>query len=200
MNKLFGYARVSTLDQNLDTQLDALQKAGCDDIFQDKITGVSTSRPALDTLLAQLRPGDTVMVARFFRLGRSRDHLIACWTSLPGKVFTSRHWTWVLIVVHQPVNWFCRSLPPWLNMMAPATRRESILEKTRAGQLLAKAKGKHIGRPAGLDAEKFAKVKKALERGLSVAEIVSLRGISISSVKRYRKQIEKTIDQLTISK
>jgi DNA invertase Pin-like site-specific DNA recombinase len=149
MNKLFGYARVSTLDQNLDTQLDALQKAGCDDIFQDKITGVSTSRPALDTLLAQLRPGDTVMVARFFRLGRSRDHLIACWTSLPGKVFTSRHWTWVLIVVHQPVNWFCRSLPPWLNMMAPATRRESILEKTRAGQLLAKAKGKHIGRPGG---------------------------------------------------
>ena len=61
MNKLFGYARVSTLDQNLDTQLDALQKAGCDDIFQDKITGVSTSRPALDTLLAQLRSGDTVM-------------------------------------------------------------------------------------------------------------------------------------------
>ncbi len=76
MNKLFGYARVSTLDQNLDTQLDALQKAGCDEIFQDKITGISTTRPALDTLLTQLRAGDTVMVARFFRLGRSRDHLI----------------------------------------------------------------------------------------------------------------------------
>ena len=76
MNKTFGYARVSTLDQNLDTQLDALQKAGCDELFQDKITGVSTSRPALDTMLAQLRSGDTVMVARFFRLGRSRDHLI----------------------------------------------------------------------------------------------------------------------------
>jgi DNA invertase Pin-like site-specific DNA recombinase len=67
----------------------------------------------------------------------------------------------------------------------------SILEKTRAGQLLAKAKGKHIGRPMGLDAEKFAKVKKALERGLSVAETVSLTGISMSSVKRYRKQLEK---------
>ncbi|GAB3227517.1 hypothetical protein GCM10027423_64500 [Spirosoma arcticum] len=69
--------------------------------------------------------------------------------------------------------------------------RESILEKTRAGQLLAKAKGKHIGRPAGLDAEKFAKVKKALERGLSVSETVSLTGISMSSVKRYRKQLLK---------
>lgn len=75
--------------------------------------------------------------------------------------------------------------------MAPATRRESILEKTRAGQLLAKAKGKHIGQPAGLDAEKFAKVKKALERGLSVSETVSLTGICMSSVKRYRKQLEK---------
>jgi len=56
---------------------------------------------------------------------------------------------------------------------------------------LAKAKGKHIGRPAGLDAEKFARVKKALERGLSVAETVSLTGISISSVKRYQKLLEK---------
>ena len=64
------------LDQNLDTQLDALQRAGCDEIFQDKITGMSTSRPALDDLQARLRIGDAVMVARFFRLGRSRDHLI----------------------------------------------------------------------------------------------------------------------------
>ena len=66
--------------------------------------------------------------------------------------------------------------------------------------MFAKAKGKHIGRPAGLDAEKFAKVKKALERGLSVAEIVSLTGISLFSVKRYRKQIEKTVDQPRIFK
>ena len=186
MNKLFGYARVSTLDQNLDTQLDALQKAGCDDIFQDKITGVSTSRPALDTLLAQLRSGDTVMVARFFRLGRSRDHLI----NLLGDF------------ARQGIHF--KALDLGVDSSTPAGKlvlqifaalaeydRESILEKTRAGQLLAKAKGKHLGRPMGLDVEKFAKVKKALERGLSVAETVSLTGISISSVKRYRKQIER---------
>ncbi|AYA39048.1 recombinase family protein (plasmid) [Hymenobacter oligotrophus] len=76
MNKTFGYARVSTLDQNLDTQLDILTKAGCDRIFQDKITGMSLQRPALDELLGLLREGDTVLVARFFRLGRSRDHVI----------------------------------------------------------------------------------------------------------------------------
>ena len=71
MNKVFGYARVSTLDQNLDTQLDALQRAGCDEIFQDKITGMSTSRPALDELQAKLRSGDTVMT-----VGRCRCSLL----------------------------------------------------------------------------------------------------------------------------
>jgi len=57
MNKVFGYARVSTIDQNLDTQLEALQRAGCDEIFQDKITGMSTSRPALDELEVLLTNG-----------------------------------------------------------------------------------------------------------------------------------------------
>lgn len=184
MNKLFGYARVSTLDQNLDTQLDALRQAGCDDIFQDKITGVSTSRPALDTLLAQLRTGDTVMVARFFRLGRSRDHLISLLGEFARKGIHFR-------ALDLGVDSSTSAGKLVLQIFAALAEydRESILEKTRAGQLLAKSKGKHIGRPAGLNAEKFSKVKKALERGLSVAETVSLTGISISSVKRYRKRI-----------
>ncbi len=82
MNKIFGYARVSTLAQNLDTQLDVLPKESCNEIFQNKITGLRTAtadrnRSALEQLIAQLRPDDTVMVARFFRLGRGRDHLIS---------------------------------------------------------------------------------------------------------------------------
>lgn len=187
MNKLFGYARVSTLDQNLDTQLDALQKVDCDEIFQDKITGISTSRPALDAMLSQLRSGDTVVVARFFRLGRSRDHLISMLSEFARKGI---HFKALDLGVDS-------STPGGklvLQIFAALAEydRESILEKTRAGQLLAKAKGKHIGRPVGLDAEKFAKVKKALDRGLSVAETVSLTGISTSSVKRYRKQILMT--------
>lgn len=66
-----------------------------------------------------------------------------------------------------------------------------ILEKTRAGQVLAKAKakGKHIGRPSGINQENFQKVKEALDKGLSVSEIVQLTGISISSVKRYRNAV-----------
>lgn len=195
MNKLFGYARVSTLDQNSDTQLDALQKADCDEISQDKITGISTSRPALDPMLAQLRSGDTVMVARFFRLGRSRDHLI---NLLGDFAWKGIHFKALDLGVDSSTPAGKLVLQTFAALAG--YNRESILEKTRAGQLLAKAKGKHVGRPVGLDAEKFAKVKKALERRLSVSETVSLTGISISSVKRYRKQIEKTIDQLTISK
>ena len=69
--------------------------------------------------------------------------------------------------------------------------REVIVEKTKAGQQLAKAKGKHIGRPSGVNQENYNKVKKALEKDLSVSEIVNLTGISISSVKRYKKEIQK---------
>ena len=65
--------------------------------------------------------------------------------------------------------------------------REMILEKTRAGQLLAKAQGKHIGRRVGVNQENFQKVKSATQKGLSVLEIVNLTGISLTSVKRYRK-------------
>jgi DNA invertase Pin-like site-specific DNA recombinase len=186
MNKVFGYARVSTVDQNLDTQLDALERAGCDEIFRDKITGMSTSRPALDELQSKLRAGDTVMVARFFRLGRSRDHLIQLISEFSRKGIHFR-------ALDLGVDSATPSGKLVLQIFAALAEydRESILEKTRAGQLLAAAKGKHIGRPKGINADKFAKVKKAFERGLSVAETVNLTGISLSSVKRYRKQMEK---------
>lgn len=186
MNKIFGYARVSTVDQNLDTQIETLQKFGCDEIFQDKVSGVHISRPALDELLSKLREGDTVVVARFFRLGRSRDHLIFLISQFAQRGIHFR-------ALDLGVDSSTPAGKMVLQIFAALAEydRESILEKTRAGQLLAKAKGKHIGRPSGIDVEKFKKVKKALEKGLSVSETVNLTGISMSSVKRYRKQIQK---------
>ncbi|GHB88773.1 recombinase family protein [Persicitalea jodogahamensis] len=61
MNRIFGYARVSAADQNTDTQLDALQRHGCDRIFEEKISGMATQRPALDEMLSLLRAGETVV-------------------------------------------------------------------------------------------------------------------------------------------
>lgn len=184
MERVFGYARVSTQDQNLDTQLDALHRAGCDQIFQEKITGMATSRPALDQLLGQLRVGDTVVVARFSWLGRSRDHLIGLLSTLraQGIIF--------------------KALDLGIDSSTPAGKlvlenfaalaeydRENILEKTAAGRALAKAKGTHMGRPKGVDTEQLNKVKTAQAAGLSVAETVRLTGISESTVKRHRKQL-----------
>ena len=71
-----GYARVSTIDQNLDLQLDALKKAGCEKIYQEKISGIAKNRPELDKMISILRTGDEILVWRLDRLGRSLKHII----------------------------------------------------------------------------------------------------------------------------
>ena len=78
MGKLLGYARVSTGEQDVHLQLDALKTAGCDDvdIYTDKASGARASRPGLDACIAALEPGDTLVVWRLDRLGRSMPHLV----------------------------------------------------------------------------------------------------------------------------
>src|SRR4051794_26929572 len=73
---LIGYARVSTTDQNLDLQTDALQAAGCERLFSDTLSGARVERPGLTTALAACRPGDTLVVWKLDRLGRSLAHLV----------------------------------------------------------------------------------------------------------------------------
>ena len=82
--KLIGYARVSTEDQNLDLQIDALKKAGCHkkDIFVDKVSGAKSDRPGLNSCIESLNEGDTLLVWRLDRLGRSMPHLISVVESL----------------------------------------------------------------------------------------------------------------------
>lgn len=188
MNHIFGYARVSTMDQNQDTQIEALEKQGCYKIFKDKISGTSISRPALDKMLAQLREGDTVIVAKFNRLGRSTTHLIHLVNDFAQKGIHFRALDFGIDTT-TPTG---RLMLTFFAALAEY-ERETILEKTRAGQLLAKAKGKHVGRPAKINEEKYAKVKKALENGISVMDTAKITGISLTSVKRYRRLIENKI-------
>src|SRR4051794_23557946 len=93
MPHLLGYARVSTLDQNPELQADELTAVGCFRVFTDYASGASTARPALDEVLDQLRPGDTLVVWRLDRLGRSLRHLIDVVTALDarGVGFRSLH-------------------------------------------------------------------------------------------------------------
>src|SRR5437588_11779098 len=85
LTMLIGYARVSTDDQNLDLQRDALQKAGCEQIFTDQVSGTKANRPGLTDALSHLRSGDTLVVWRLDRLGRSLTHLIATVTGLQER-------------------------------------------------------------------------------------------------------------------
>src|SRR5919197_6477533 len=85
MAHLLGYARVSTTDQNPDLQVDALRTAGCYRIFVDKASGTLTARPELDRVLDQLRPGDTLVVWKLDRLGRSLRHLVDTLAALADR-------------------------------------------------------------------------------------------------------------------
>src|SRR3954463_2001064 len=82
---LIGYARISTQDQNLDLQRDALQKAGCEQIYTDRVSGTKDNRPGLTDALSHLRSGDTLVVWRLDRLGRSLRHLLDTVTGLQER-------------------------------------------------------------------------------------------------------------------
>ena len=148
------------------------------------MSGTQTRSPALDELPATVREGDVVVVNRLARLGRNTVHTIQLM-----EEFNQRG-------VH------FRALDLGIDSRTPAGKmiigvfssfnqyeRENNRQKSLAGIELAKQQGKHLGRPVGRDAEKLAKVAKALEKGLSVAEIVTLTGISRASVKRYRHEL-----------
>ncbi len=137
-----GYARVSTDDQNLDLQLAALRNAGCDDIFTDQgVSGASFSRPGLEQAMAALSKGDTLVVWRLDRLGRSLTKLVELvdhlgvsgiqFASLTECIDTTSPGGTLLFHIMAALAQFERSL---------------IGERTRAGMLAAKARGQHVGR------------------------------------------------------
>lgn len=177
----FGYARCSTLDQNLDWQIDALTKEGCDRIFQEKFTGTRKDRPELIRLLDMLREGDTVIICELTRLSRSVKDLFD------------------LVEQVEKAGANIKSLKePWLDTTTPQGRllftifsgvsqfeRELIRERTMEGLASARARGRMGGRPG--------KDKKIVEQALtlydsraySVDEISKTTGISRATLYKY---------------
>ncbi|UHG93362.1 recombinase family protein [Spirosoma oryzicola] len=178
-----GYARVSTLDQNLDMQLNALQKEGCGLIFQEKISGASHQRPELDKMLQQLRAGDEVVVWKLDRLGRDLSHLVQLVNG-----FSDKHVT------------FC-SLNDKIDTSTPAGKlifhifcslaefeRAQTRERTMAGLAAAKLKGRVGGKPAGLseEAQKVARIAESLHKdGHAIKVIAEQLKISRTTVYKY---------------
>ena len=174
-----GYVRISTQEQGEALQRDALEKVGCERLFVDTASGTVGSRPALDAMLEHLRPGDTVVVWRLDRLGRSLRHLIGLVGDLEGRGVQ------------------LRSLTEQLDTSTPAGRlvfhvfasmaefeRDLIHERTMAGLDAARARGRRGGRPTVWTAEKLATARAMYEAGQDVASIARVLGVSRASVYR----------------
>src|ERR671914_1917590 len=179
-----GYARVSTDDQTLDLQLDALKAAGCEQIFTDRVSGVRAERPGLINALDHLRSGDTLVVWRLDRLGRSLPHLIETVTALAGRGVGFKSLTESI----DTTNTGGRLIFHIFGALAEF-ERDLIRERTRAGLTAARARGRKGGRPraaAFRDPKKLALARTLYaEQQTPVATICQLLKVSRATFYRY---------------
>lgn len=154
---LIGYIRVSTNDQNTGLQRNALECAGCEQIFEDKMSGKTTQRPGLKRALKKLKPGDTLMVWKLDRLGRSMRHLVALTDELQQQGINFRSLT-DSIDTSTPMGRFFFHIMGALAEM----ERELIVERTRAGLAAARERGRTGGRPRRLTQEQYEQVGRLL--------------------------------------
>jgi DNA invertase Pin-like site-specific DNA recombinase len=179
-----GYARVSTDDQTLDLQLDALTNAGCGRIFRDTVSGAKAERPGLREALDHLRAGDTLVVWRLDRLGRSLRHLIDTITTLEGRGVGFRS-------VTESIDTTTSGGKLIFHIFGALAEfeRDLIRERTTAGLVAARARGRTGGRPkvkAFQDPRKLAAARRLYAEGkTSVATICATFGISKSTFYRY---------------
>ncbi len=176
-----GYARVSTDDQNLDLQRDALRAAGCEKVFEDRLSGAKAARPGLALLLEVARAGDSIVVWRLDRLGRSLHDLIVLarkleeanigFVSLQEKIDTSSSGGRLIFHMFGALAEF---------------ERHVIRERTQAGLNAARARGRKGGRPKHLDpAKRQLAVKLYTDRQHTIAEICRMMGISKPTLYSY---------------
>ena len=142
MTHLVGYARVSSRDQNLDSQLDMLKAAGCKKIFQEKVSGVSETRVEWDKLMGYVRPGDTVVVAELSRMTRSLMHLLQLVKDFEDNKLS-------LHSLRENIDTSTATGRAFLSVMGAVNQMERELksERAAAGRASAKARGKTGGRP-----------------------------------------------------
>jgi DNA invertase Pin-like site-specific DNA recombinase len=175
-----GYARVSTEDQNLALQRDALTAAGCTRLFEDKISGKTTERPGLTACLDRLEPGDTLVVWRLDRLGRNMVHLIETINGLTERGVGFRS----LDGLTADASATGKLVTGLLALLAEF-ERSLISERTKAGLAAARARGRQGGRKPVLTAEqKGQALKLYASQTMTVAEIAVVLGCSKRTIER----------------
>ena len=178
-NYIFGYARVSTEAQNLDRQLDALQKYSVDKIYNEKMTGTKRDRPELTKLLDRMTEGDTVVVESLSRLGRSTKDLIEL-----TELFNSRGVN--LVSLKESIDTSTSTGKLLFTLMSAIAQfeRDVIADRTREGLNAARARGRIGGRPKIDDNNIRKAVKLYKTRQYSVKEIEDLTGVKKSTLYR----------------
>jgi DNA invertase Pin-like site-specific DNA recombinase len=179
---LIGYARVSTNEQNLDLQRDALKKAGCEQIYDDQVSGTKARRPGLEETYSHLRPGDTLVVWRLDRLGRSLRHLIDTVTDLQEKQIGFKSLT-------ESIDTTTSGGKLVFHIFGALAEfeREIIRERTQAGLQAARARGRHGGPKYKLTKRQVDIARQLWESKTPVKEICETLGISRATFYRYVK-------------
>lgn len=176
---LIGYARVSTADQNLDLQQDALERAGCGEIYQDKASGrAKTGRPELANALRALRAGDTLVVWRLDRLGRSLADLVQIINELGEKGVGFKSLT-------EQIDTTTAQGRMFLGVFATMAQyqRDVINENTREGLKAARARGRMGGRPSKLGEQEIREIEALLkDPQITVADVAKRYGVSRATV------------------
>jgi DNA invertase Pin-like site-specific DNA recombinase len=177
---LVGYARVSTDEQNLELQIHALEKSGCAKIYEDKMSGTRSERPGLKTALEVLREGDTLVVWKLDRLGRTLKSLIDLVGQLEKQGIHFKSLT-DQIDTSTPAGRF------FFHVMASLAQmeRELLVERTKAGLAAAKRQGRVGGRKRLMTASKIESAKKLLQQGVLPKDVANNLSISIPTLYRW---------------
>ncbi len=187
-----GYARVSTKDQSVLMQVEALKEAGCTKIHEETVSGAKTARPVLDEIMRNLREGDTLVIWKLDRLGRNLAHLIHLTNTLMEKKVG-------LISLNDPIDTTNAQGRLVFGIFASLAEfeRELIRERTQAGLKSARARGRKGGRPKGLTQEAIEKatIAEALYKNgsIPVKKIAEQLGISKTTLYLYLRHREVRI-------
>jgi DNA invertase Pin-like site-specific DNA recombinase len=177
---LIGYARVSTQDQNLDLQIEALKKAGCKKVFDDNISGNRQERPGLAKALEMLREGDTLVVWKLDRLGRSVKHLVNLVTELGNQKVQFKSLTDAIDTGTPSGRFFSHVMASLAEM-----ERELTVERTRAGLEVARQLGRTGGRKRQMTDSKIESAKKLLANGVPPRDVAKNLSVSVPTLYRW---------------
>lgn len=176
-----GYARVSTTEQNIDLQLDALRKAGCEKIFEDHASGMKSDREGYAEGWKTLQPGDTLVVWRLDRLARSMRDLTDTITVLHNRGIGFHS-----VCEHIDIGSAYGEFVLHILSAVAHFERALIVERTRAGMAAAKARGVKFGRAPALNGEELVEALFLIGNGQSVANTARQMGVGTSTLYRYQ--------------